>query len=68
MPSIATHHSKETDMKERKQQATRRARAARASVARAFRAMAHGAAKRAAWAATVAYYRSGLREWTKQLG
>jgi len=25
-------------------------------------------ALRAAWAATVAYYRSGLREWTKQLG
>ena len=55
-------------MQEGKQQAARRTRAARASVARAFRAMARGAAKRAAWAATVAYYRSGLREWTKQLG
>ena len=50
------------------QAARRRARAARASVARAFRAMARGAARKAAWAATVAFYRSSLGEWTRQLG
>ena len=54
-------------MQERKQ-AARRARTIRAKVARAFRAMARGAAKRTAWAATVAFYRSGLQPWTKQLG
>lgn len=53
---------------QRYRQAVRRARAARASVAASFRAMARGAAKKAAWAATVAFYRSGLREWTRQLG
>ena len=49
-------------------EAVRRARAARASVAAAFRLMAKGVAEKAAWAATLAYYRSGLREWTRQLG
>ena len=48
--------------------AVRRARNARASVAAAFRQMANGVAEKAAWAATIAYYRSGLREWTRQLG
>jgi len=49
-------------------EAVRRARNARASVAAAFRQMANGVAEKAAWAATIAYYRSGLREWTRQLG
>ena len=49
-------------------QAVRRARAARASVAGAFRRMARGLPNQAAWAATVAFYRSSLREWAKQLG
>jgi hypothetical protein len=48
--------------------AVRRARAARASVAAAFRQMANGVAQKAAWAATVAYYRSGLQAWTRELG
>lgn len=49
-------------------EAVRRARAARSSVAAAFRQMANGVADKAAWAATIAFYRSGLQPWTKQLG
>lgn len=55
-------------MQERNQAARRMRNTVRAKVARAFRAMARGAAKRPAWAATVAFYRSGLQPWTKQLG
>lgn len=43
-------------------------RNARAGVAAAFRRMARGVETRAAYAATVAFYRSGGQEWTKQLG
>jgi hypothetical protein len=40
----------------------------RRRVAEAFRAMAHGVRDSSAYAHTVAFYRSGGQEWTKQLG
>jgi len=53
---------------QRYRQAVRRARAARASVAAAFRQMARGIGKKAAFAASVAFYRRGLGDWAKQYG
>lgn len=52
-----------------RQQKKRRtaARSARASVAEAFRRMANGVGDKAAYAKTVAFYRSGGQEWTLQL-
>jgi hypothetical protein len=44
------------------------ARNPRAGVAEAFRRMANGVDKQAAYASTVEFYRSGGQEWTKQLG
>lgn len=43
-------------------------RSVRARVATAFRQMAHGVREQAAWASTLAFYRSGGQVWTKQLG
>lgn len=43
-------------------------RSLRARVAEAFRRMAHGARDKAAYAATVQFYRSGGQDWTRQLG
>jgi hypothetical protein len=43
-------------------------RSVRGRVATAFRQMAHGVRERAAWASTLAFYRSGGQVWTKQLG
>lgn len=40
----------------------------RARVAGAFRRMARAAAGKAAYAATVRFYRSGGQAWTRQLG
>ena len=40
----------------------------RARVVRAFRRMARGAADKAAYAATVRFYRSAGHAWTRQLG
>lgn len=40
----------------------------RARVVRAFRRMARGSAAKAAYAATVRFYRSGGQAWTRQLG
>ena len=39
----------------------------RKSIAAAFRRMARGARAKAAYAAAVQFYRSGGKEWTKQL-
>ena len=47
---------------------SRAARSMRRRVAQAFRAMAHGIGESSAYAHTVAFYRSGGQEWTKQLG
>lgn len=44
------------------------ARSVRSSVAGAFRRMANGVARKAAYATTVQFYRSGGQEWSKQLG
>jgi hypothetical protein len=43
-------------------------RSPRAHVATAFREMAHGVREQAAWASTLAFYRSGGRAWSKNLG
>lgn len=43
-------------------------RAIRARVAAAFQKMARGVRRKPAYASTVAFYRSGGQEWTKQLG
>ena len=40
----------------------------RASVVKAFRRMARGLPGKAAYAATVRFYRSGGQAWTRQLG
>lgn len=44
------------------------ARSARRSVAAAFRLMANGVADRAAWAQTLAFWRSSGQAWAAQLG
>jgi hypothetical protein len=44
------------------------ARALRAKVAAAFRRMAQGVRRKAAYASTVRFYRSGGQAWTRQLG
>lgn len=53
----------------RRAQGARRinARSVRAAVAEAFRRMANGIDGKAAYASTVAFYRSGGQEWTAQL-
>lgn len=43
-------------------------RSLRARVATAFRQMAHGVREQAAWASTLAFYRSGGQAWPKSLG
>lgn len=43
-------------------------RSMRARVAMAFRDMAHGVQGRAAYAATVAFFRATRHDWTRQLG
>lgn len=43
-------------------------RSLRARVATAFRQMAHGVREQAAWASTLAFYRSGGQAWSKSLG
>lgn len=43
-------------------------RSIRARVATAFRQMAHGVRAQAAWASTLAFYRSGGQAWSKNLG
>ena len=45
-----------------------KSRSFRARVAAAFQKMALGVRRKAAYASTVAFYRSGGQEWTKQLG
>jgi hypothetical protein len=54
----------------RRRPATRQisAQNVRAGVAAAFRRMAHGVNSKAAYASSVAFYRSGGQEWAKQLG
>ena len=42
-------------------------RSMRARVAMAFRDMAHGVGGKAAWASTIAFYRSGGQAWTQRL-
>ena len=44
------------------------ARSLRARVATAFRQIANGVREQAAWASSIAFYRSGGQEWTRQLG
>jgi hypothetical protein len=48
--------------------ASARPRSLRARVASAFRQMAHGAQDKAAYAATVAFFRATRHDWTRQLG
>lgn len=43
-------------------------RSMRSRVATAFREMAHGVQDRAAYAATVAFFRATRHDWTRQLG
>jgi hypothetical protein len=43
-------------------------RSLKARVATAFRQMAHALRAQAAWASTLAFYRSGGQPWTRQLG
>ena len=45
-----------------------RAKSARVGVARAFRTLSRGSARKAARAAAVAFYRSGLGAWARRLG
>jgi hypothetical protein len=45
-----------------------KSRSLRARVAAAFQKMAQGVRRKAAFASTVAFYRAGGQEWTKQLG
>ena len=47
---------------------TTQPRSLRARVATAFRQMANGVREQAAWASSIAFYRSGGQEWTRQLG
>ena len=47
---------------------TARPRSMRARVATAFRELALGIPGKAAWASTIAYYRSGGQAWSRQLG
>jgi hypothetical protein len=46
----------------------RQARRARARVAAAFRKMVRGVRDKTAFARTIAFYRSGGMQWSKQLG
>jgi hypothetical protein len=43
-------------------------RSLRARVAVAFREIAHGVDGKAAWASTIAFFRSGGQAWSRQLG
>ena len=47
---------------------TARPRTMRARVAAAFRQMAHGVQDKAAYAATVAFFRATGHDWTRKLG
>jgi len=49
-------------------QPTSKTRQLRSRVSAAFRRLAQGSRRKPAYAATVAFYRSGGQAWTKQLG